>query len=1778
MSAVLTMQQRGWEAYAGKLGVDVMQKTQKCLDWICSQVEGEYVLDADCGQAAILMLLAREGKAVVGLCSRSAALTQASSFIGEEPAQVQRNITLQTGSLQSNHTLIDRTFDTVLLPQSLIQEEHPGDHVELAFRKLKPGGRLISLWPFGALAPSGAGYYLREPMKLLARHFETLEVRLFGDVLVIVANARLKVLERLPAPNAWPDSLIQEAESTVTQLQQASKGQLHAAQSQAQELRHELEQANAQLAELIRLQAEHETQAATLKAQLDSIQHAERDSASIAQNELRQLKTALKESQEAAVTSQHAAAHAQAQARILELEKVQEIAVLRYEKLQRETAMREAQQDAELKIAEAKAEVSGAAEALTAARQELDKLRQRFQDAEATSAAREEVFGKRIEELQQSLNAKQEEIAEGKSRIDELVATVSQRESAILKLDEEIAELRDAREALAAEKQQTDARIIDIETAAQQTAKALEQEREQAKRRIDTLEASIAESAATRQSMAQTQAQLQADNKSMEWSLKTLNNQLSEARTTQRNTQAASAQEIQQLQKQLAEAQKRVDMTAAQLKEAQMKGREFVTQFRESQSQEKEAVEKIRHLERRIRNLEQQKAQALLQVEQTRKTLSFQLGYALLHAFKSWSSFIGLPGELIRIHKDGKERRKRKLLKQTGASHASASVKATPRAEPKVAPQASIVTPASVADFLLQQQKLKVAGIMDEFTFHSYAPECELLQLRPEDWRTQVDDFQPDLVFIESAWKGVDDSWKGIISNCTDEITGLLAHCRAKGIPSIFWNKEDPVHFSTFIPVAGLVDHVFTTDVDCLPKYKAALGHDRVSLLPFAAQPKTHNPIEKFDRKDAFNFAGSYYLRYPERQRDFAALIDTVSSLKPVEIYDRNYDKPHPHYEFPEKYSSMILGSLPFSEIDKAYKGYRYGVNMNTIKQSQTMYARRVFELLASNTVVVSNFSRGVRVMFGDLVVCSDDADQIRTQLEPICADEVTYRKFRLQGLRKVMSQHTYRQRVQYIKAKLAGQPVQEHVRSVLVVAYAKNAAQRDTVIDAFSRQHHAAKTLYIVSPTDGAKGVDLPGVHVFSSVGDMTAAVLASQSSFELIGGMHPQAYYGAHYLMDLALAREYSDAAAYTKAAHYVFEADGNLILKNDGKQYRASTNAAINRSLYRISSLSPEQLQHICAMEATQVPVDALAIDEFNYCDLPPHTALPLDAQQRCSDLAVRDSGASFYADLIPIAEKIKNTPTSDRNGDNTLPRLTAQELHAVLPAPASKQIQMSLKDGKLNIRSTMPPDKFAYLYAKKIFTRDELNLVLNSHFEVVTSDSQEIRSVFEFQDQAGKKIAHQMNPIGGGHTLAIPPNCVKIRLGFRIQGNGSGNIEALVLGSHGEPPATLVSRSQYLVLTKQYPAYDDLYRYGFLHSRVRSYREAGLDVDVFRLTNLQETPYREFEGIDVVSGDLELLDQTLASGQYKKVLVHLLDEKMWSVLEKHLDKVKVDIWVHGAEIQVWQRREFEFERMSKDEVTRQKKLSDKRVKFWKRVLQPQPHPNVHLIFVSQYFADEVAGDLGVKLPDASYSIIHNYIDSSIFAYHKKSPSQRLKLLSIRPYASRKYANDLTVNCILELSRRPYFAELQFNLYGDGDLFDDVTKPVSHFENVHLHKRFLSQREIAEVHTNHGIFLTPTRMDAQGVSRDEAMSSGLVPITNSVAAIPEFVDAACGYLAPAEDSIAMANAIEEMYKNPQIFLDKSERASARVAAQCGFDNTIKQELAILAGTHRGRPAPTQ
>lgn len=81
-------------------------------------------------------------------------------------------------------------------------------------------------------------------------------------------------------------------------------------------------------------------------------------------------------------------------------------------------------------------------------------------------------------------------------------------------------------------------------------------------------------------------------------------------------------------------------------------------------------------------------------------------------------------------------------------------------------------------------------------------------------------------------------------------------------------------------------------------------------------------------------------------------------------------------------------------------------------------------------------------------------------------------------------------------------------------------------------------------------------------------------------------------------------------------------------------------------------------------------------------------------------------------------------------------------------------------------------------------------------------------------------------------------------------------------------------------------------------------------------------------------------------------------------------------------------------------------------------------------------------------------------------------------------------------------------------------------------------------------------------------EAMASGLVCITNRVAAIPEFIDERSGILVQPDDPKAYAEAIWRLATQPDRLPALSTEAARRVRAQCRHDQTIKREIELIRG----------
>ena len=88
------------------------------------------------------------------------------------------------------------------------------------------------------------------------------------------------------------------------------------------------------------------------------------------------------------------------------------------------------------------------------------------------------------------------------------------------------------------------------------------------------------------------------------------------------------------------------------------------------------------------------------------------------------------------------------------------------------------------------------------------------------------------------------------------------------------------------------------------------------------------------------------------------------------------------------EYVKAIRGTLTYDEMLTAYRCYDVMLNVNTITESPSMFARRVFESLACGTPVVSQDSMGMRKMLGEHVRVTRSAEETAGHIEELLGDE----------------------------------------------------------------------------------------------------------------------------------------------------------------------------------------------------------------------------------------------------------------------------------------------------------------------------------------------------------------------------------------------------------------------------------------------------------------------------------------------------------------------------------------------------------------------------------------------------------------------------------------------------------------------------------------------------------------------------------------------------------------------------------------------------------------------
>ncbi|MDO5741465.1 MAG: glycosyltransferase [Vagococcus sp.] len=454
------------------------------------------------------------------------------------------------------------------------------------------------------------------------------------------------------------------------------------------------------------------------------------------------------------------------------------------------------------------------------------------------------------------------------------------------------------------------------------------------------------------------------------------------------------------------------------------------------------------------------------------------------------------------------------------------------------------------------RRNLMAGVILDDFSALAFSFEWNQMPLHPDNWRNQVRETPMDILFVESAWHGNNALWRYRLSNNTPskKLLDIITWCNDHGIPTVFWNKEDPVHFDDFINTAKLFDHIYTTDADMIPKYKQHIAHENVSLMPFAAQTAIHYPhlVNNPAPRDVA-FAGMYFAhKYPERRTQMDLLLTGAMNASKhmnhgLDIFSRQLggDK---RYQFPKPFSKYVIGSLSYEKMLSAYRAYKVFLNVNSVTNSQTMCARRIFELGACGIPVVSTPSPAISHFFSeDEVVQVTSAVDAEYWLRAFVRSSLLREMHAYKTHMKILKNHTYTQRVNNILSDCRLGNYNWSLPDISILLSTNRPDNLPTALDNCARQNHIDTQIIIgthgFSPSSSVQqhahslGLDVAWVELDSSfsLGSCYNHLL-EYADCPLIAKMDDDDWYAPEYLLEQVSAMDSLQVDAVGKNTHLI------------------------------------------------------------------------------------------------------------------------------------------------------------------------------------------------------------------------------------------------------------------------------------------------------------------------------------------------------------------------------------------------------------------------------------------------------------------------------------------------------------------------------------------------------------------------------------------------------------------------------------------------------------------
>ena len=248
---------------------------------------------------------------------------------------------------------------------------------------------------------------------------------------------------------------------------------------------------------------------------------------------------------------------------------------------------------------------------------------------------------------------------------------------------------------------------------------------------------------------------------------------------------------------------------------------------------------------------------------------------------------------------------------------------------------------------------------------------------------------------------------------------------------------------------------------------------------------------------------------------------------------------------------------------------------------------------------------------------------------------------------------------------------------------------------------------------------------------------------------------------------------------------------------------------------------------------------------------------------------------------------------------------------------------------------------------------------------------------------------------------------------------------------------------LVLVGEYKSEKQQYSNAFVHTRVKSYLENGVDAKVFVINKRNKKSSYIYDGVDVITGNIEDCINYINDYSIDDICVHFINRVMIKALSGVSRKVNVYIFVHGNEALRWYERIFPY--LFTDFITIRRFIeyifnNTISIPIIKNFLKKSTH-NITLITVSEWM--KMMANKNWKCDNKEWIIIPNIIDDKLFIYNEKQPEQRYKLLLLRSFGSGKYANDISIKVIKKLSEYRDFERFQILIMGEAKAICKINK---------------------------------------------------------------------------------------------------------------------------------------